>query len=457
MELSMLKSKQDAFFSTGGTLSYSFRMDALKRMKNMMLKYEDEFIEALKVDLSKTEIESIFSELIIVSEEIRYFIKNLKRWMKPSKVRESILSLDSKGRIIHKPYGSSLIISPFNYPIQISLLPAIGAIASGNCVILKPSEYTPNVSKVLNEAIKATFNECFFAVVEGGLEEIKDLLSLDFRKIFFTGSTNVGKIVLKSSIPQLASVTLELGGKSPVIIDNINDENLAKALKRIINGKFINSGQTCIAPDYILLDERLKEKFLNIFKSSIKIFEKERKMHPIINKAHYDRIKAYLGNGEILYGGKFDDKKKSIEMTLIEPSSIKEDIMKDEIFGPIIPIMYFKDKEECKSIIRDVSPEPLALYLFSDNMHFNNFFIDNLSFGGCTINDTISHILNPRLPFGGVGASGIGSYHGYESFKAFSKVTSIAKKRFSFDLALKYPPYSKYEKVIKFLHKLIKK
>jgi len=457
MDLTALKEKQDAFFSRGDTLNYSFRIEALRKMKQMMTLYEGDFINALKEDLCKSEIESIFSELLIVAEEIKYFIKHLKSWMKPLKVRRSLLTFDSKSYIINKPYGSSLIISPFNYPVQISLLPAIGALASGNCVILKPSEFTPNVSLALEKAIKNTYDEEYFAVVTGGVEETKTLLSLDFKKMFFTGSTNVGKIVLEHSVKNLASTTLELGGKSPVIIDNMDEASLGKALKRIINGKFINSGQTCIAPDYLLVDERLKNNFLNLFTKSMGIFESERKLNPIVNEAHYNRIKAYLGEGKILYGGAYDDSKKSIEMTLIEPKSIHETVMREEIFGPVLPILYFDTKESARIIAQEVSPEPLALYIFSMDKSFNDYFIDNLRFGGCSINDTISHILNPRLPFGGVGASGIGSYHGCESFKAFSKTTSVSEKGYGLEASLKYPPYSKSEKFIRFLYKFFKR
>lgn len=457
MDITALKEKQDAFFSRGDTLSYSFRINALKKMKQMMSDYEGDFINALQEDLCKAEIESIFSELLIVAEEIKYFIKHLKNWMKPSKVKRSLLTFDSKSYIIHKPYGSSLIISPFNYPVQISLLPAIGAIASGNCIILKPSEFTPNVSLALEKAIKNTFDEEYFAVVTGGLEETKQLLSLDFKKMFFTGSTNVGKIVLQHSVKNLASTTLELGGKSPVIIDNMNEASLNKALKRIINGKFINSGQTCIAPDYLLVDSKLKGKFLNVFIKNMSIFESERKMNPIVNEAHYNRIKAYLGEGKVLYGGTYDDSKRSIEMTLLEPKSIHENVMRDEIFGPVLPIIYFDTIEDARRIALEVSPEPLALYVFSSDKNFNDYFVSRLSFGGCSINDTISHILNPRLPFGGVGASGIGSYHGYESFKAFSKTTSLSEKGYGLEASLKYPPYSKSEKFIRFLYKLFKR
>lgn len=356
---------------------------------------------------------------------------------------------------MNKPYGVSLIISPWNYPLQLTFLPLIGSIAGGNTSIILPSQLTSNVYDVIYSSIKETFNEQYIAVVDKSFPA-EYTTKIEYDKIFFTGSPRVGKIIMNNSSNFLTSLTLELGGKSPVIVDD-NIKNINKALKRIIWGKFINSGQTCVSPDYLLVNKNIKDKFLEAFNTEIKLFEDERKLNRIINKSHYDRLKSYLNDGKILYGGEYDDEKLSLAITLIEPNSLENNVMRDEIFGTIFPIIYYNTKEEARDIIDKVCTHPLAMYVFSDDNNFVEHFLNNIYFGGASINDTISHILNNNAPFGGVSTSGIGEYHGYYSFECFTKKTTVLKKSYNFELNTKYPPYSKNIKALKFLFELFKK
>ena len=334
-------------------------------------------------------------------------------------------------------------MSPWNYPFNLSLFPLVGSIASGNCVVLKPSSITKNTSLIIQKIIKEAFDESHVATVLGTREATDELLSYKFDKIFFTGSEYVGKIVLEKASKTLTPCVLELGGKSPVIIDNMKEEYIEKSLKRIIWGKFLNSGQTCISPDYIIADILLKDKIPTIFKKVIKLFEEEKKLHKIVNKKHYDRLCSYLKQGRIIHGGEYDDESMSISMTLIEPKNIEQILMKEEIFGPVLPILYFNKKEEIIELVNNICENPLSLYVFSARNIFTSYITDNLKYGGACINDTITHILNHNLAFGGVGSSGMGTYHGHESFKCFSRMVSISKKKFIKDIPIKYPPYKK--------------
>ena len=456
MDLIELRDKQKVFFQTSKTLSYDFRIEQLKKLKSMLIKYEKDFIDALKKDMQKSEFESIASELYMVMEEINLFIKNLRKWMHHKKVKKNMITMDAKTIIINKPFGVSLIISPWNYPVQLTFLPLVGAIGAGNTAIIAPSQLTPTVYDVIYNSIKETFDEEYIAVIDKTIPP-ESTTKIEYDKIFFTGSPRVGKIIMANASEFLTSVTLELGGKSPVIIDDINGNNFNKAIKRIIWGKFLNSGQTCISPDYILLREDLKGKFLNAFNKEIELFNKERKLNRIINENHYNRLKSYLNDGKIIYGGEYDDKNLSISITIIEPNSLDTNIIKDEIFGSIFPIVYYKTKEEAREIINKICSQPLAMYIFSEDISFNYYFIEKISYGCCAVNDTISQILNPHAPFGGIGNSGIGQYHGYDSFKCFSKETTILNKGYNFELTTKYPPYDKNIKSLKFLYNLTKK
>ncbi|WP_456059732.1 aldehyde dehydrogenase family protein, partial [Brachyspira pilosicoli] len=314
---------------------------------------------------------------------------------------------------------------------------------------------TSNVYDAIYSSVKETFDEEYIAVVDKSFPA-EETTKIEYDKIFFTGSPRVGKIIMNNTSNFLTSLTLELGGKSPVIVDD-NIKNINKALKRIIWGKFINSGQTCVSPDYLLVNKNIKDKFLDVFNTEIKLFEDERKLNRIINKSHYERLKSYLNDSKILYGGEYDDESLSLAITLLEPNSLENNVMKDEIFGSIFPIVYYSTKEEARDIIDKVCSHPLAMYVFSDDNNFIDYFLNNISFGGASVNDTISHILNNNAPFGGVSTSGIGEYHGYYSFECFTKKTTVLKKNYNFELNTKYPPYSKNIKALKFLFELFKK
>ena len=456
MDLIELRDKQKKFFQTSKTLSYNFRIEQLKKLKSMLIKYEKDFIDALYKDMQKCEFEAIASEFYMVIEEINLFIKNLRRWMHHKKVKKNMITIDAKTMVINKPFGVSLIISPWNYPVQLTFLPLVGAIGAGNTAIIAPSQLTPCVYDVIYDSIKNTFDEEYIAVIDKTVPP-ESTTKIEYDKIFFTGSPRVGKIIMANASEFLTSVTLELGGKSPVIIDDIKGNNFNKAVKRIIWGKFLNSGQTCISPDYILLREDLKEKFLTAFTKEIELFNKERKLHRIINENHYKRIKSYLNDGKIIYGGEYDDNNLSISITIVEPRDLETNIIKDEIFGSVFPILYYKTKEKARDIINKVCSRPLAMYVFSEDIAFNYYFIERMSYGCCAVNDTISQILNPHAPFGGIGNSGIGQYHGYDSFKCFSKETTILNKGYGFEIDTRYPPYKKNIKSLKFLYNLTKK
>ena len=456
MDLIELRNKQKDFFKSSKTMSYNFRIEQLKKLKSMLIKYEKDFIDALYQDMQKCEFEAIASEFYMVIEEINLFIKNLRKWMHHKKVKKNMITMDAKTMVINKPFGVSLIISPWNYPVQLTFLPLVGAIGAGNTAIIAPSQLTPKVYDVIYDSIKNTFDEEYIAVIDKTVPPESTTI-IEYDKIFFTGSPRVGKIIMSNASKFLTSVTLELGGKSPVIIDDINGNNFNKAVKRIIWGKFLNSGQTCISPDYILLREDLKEKFLTAFSKEIEVFNKERKLHRIINENHYKRIKSYLNDGKIIYGGEYDDNNLSISISLVEPKDLETNIIKDEIFGSIFPILYYKTKEEARELIEKICSTPLAMYIFSEDLAFNYYFIEKISYGCCAVNDTISQILNPHAPFGGIANSGIGQYHGYDSFKCFSKETTILNKGYNFELTTKYPPYDKNIKSLKFLYNLIKK
>ena len=449
-----IRDKQREYFKRGNTLDYSFRIMQLKKLKNMVIEYEQEFINALKEDLDKSEFEAIASELYMVLEEINMFLKNLKKWMKIRKVKKNLLTIDAKTTVISKPYGVSLIISPWNYPLQLTLLPVVGAIGGGNTIIIAPSQLTPKFYDVLRKAINSTFDEEYCTVIDKSIMP-EETTKIEYDKIFFTGSPRVGKLIMESASKYLTSVTLELGGKSPVIVNDT--KNMKRAIKRILWGKFLNSGQTCISPDYLLVKETLKEEFLKIFKSEIEIYKKERRLNKIVNQNHYNRLKSYLSGGNIIYGGECDDENISIETTLIEPFNIDVALMQEEIFGPIFPIIYYNSKEDARDIIERICNRPLAMYIFSTDEEFISYFLDSIHFGGASVNDTITHILNPNAPFGGVANSGIGQYHGFDSFKSFSKDTTVLRKGYGFEINVKYPPYDKHLKGLKGLYNKLKK
>jgi aldehyde dehydrogenase (NAD+) len=439
----IINSQKDFLNKNSNTISS--RILLLKKLLLNIKIFEDEIYEALSKDLRKAKFESFITEILLVEKEIKLFIKNLSKWSKDKKVKESILNFPSKNYLKPEPYGKVLIITPWNYPFQLSLTPLIGAFSSGNTVVIKPSELAPNTSSVLNRLIRETFPENIVSVIQGDAEVSKSLLSKKWDYIFFTGSTRVGKIVASEAAKNLTPITLELGGKSPCIIDK--GVNIKKAAKRIVSGKFINCGQTCIAPDYILVNDEIKSKLIDRLKIEIvKIYgnkpNQSNDYGRIISKNHVDRLIKIINGQNIIFGGHSNKEDKYIEPTLIIDPDINSPIMSEEIFGPILPIISYNDVREIEKVILK-NPNPLAFYVFSNNKKFINYLINNFSFGGCVINDTLIHYINSNLPFGGIGNSGMGAYRGKYSFDTFSHYKPILKKQSMLDIPFRFGPYPK--------------
>ena len=432
--------KQKKFFNSGTSKSIQYRINSLKKLKKNISLNENEIINALKSDLGKSETETFFSEIALIYIEINLALKNVKRWSKKRKVSSSLINFLSSDYIIPEPYGVTLNISPWNYPFQLSISPLIGAVAAGNTVVLKPSEFSSKTSEIIKKIIENTFEKGHVDVILGGPEIGSKLLDFNWDYIFFTGSTNIGKIVAQKAAINLTPTTLELGGKNPCVVDET--ANLKVASKRIVFGKFLNCGQTCIAPDFILVHESVKKDFTEkIIERIKKIYnedvENSENYSRIINKKHFSRLIKLLEKDKIIYGGKNNPNSNFIEPTLIDGSNFNSSLMKEEIFGPILPVVSYSNKDELKKIL-DNYKDPLAFYIFSNDKKFSNELIKRYSFGGAAVNDTISQIVNHRLPFGGIRNSGLGSYHGKQSFKTFSFYKPYIVKSNIFDLNAKY-------------------
>ncbi len=443
------------FFLTHKTKDINFRITALKKLKNTILKHEQDILCAVKKDLGKSDFEAYSSEIGFVLHDIDYQLKNIKKFSKPIKVKTPLINMPGKSFIVKEPYGVALIISPWNYPFQLLISPLIGAIASGNCAILKPSEISENTAIVINKIISETFDENYIKVIEGDAKTSSELLNLKFDYIFYTGSTAVGKIVMQKAAENLTPVTLELGGKSPTIVDKT--ANITTSARRIVWAKFLNSGQTCIAPDYLYVHSEIKEELIQKLKEIIEQFYTIRPIESkdysrIISNKHFNRLKDLLSNTKIIKGGSYDREKLFIEPTLIE-GDWESKIMQEEIFGPILPIFEYNNEDKLIEKLNSL-PKPLAMYIYSNNNNTINNFIKNTSTGGMAINDSISHIIG-NMPFGGVGDSGMGSYHGKQTFDTFTHKKSILKRNSIFDPKLRYPPYKFNLDKIKKLMKLI--
>ncbi|PEJ57633.1 MULTISPECIES: aldehyde dehydrogenase [unclassified Bacillus (in: firmicutes)] len=435
-----LVSSQNAFFQTGKTRSYEFRIQQLVKLYKVISENEKLILEAVKKDLNKSEFEGFFGDVALILHEITYVKKQLRKWMKPSKVQTPITHFGSSCKVYREPYGVNLIISPWNYPFQLTFIPLIGAIAGGNTAIIKPSELTPNSSALIARLIKETFSSEFIACIEGGVEESTALLNERFDHIFFTGSVQVGSIVMQSASKHLTPVTLELGGKSPTIVDS--SANIKLAARRIAWGKFFNAGQTCIAPDYIYVHKSIEEKFLSTLKEEIERLFTENPLTysdytHVVNDRHFSRLKKLLAGPTVFYGGETDEITLAFEPTILTNVTLDHPVMKEEIFGPILPVLTFRSIDE---VINDINsnPKPLALYLFTEKSSVKERIINNIPFGGGCINDTLYHITTPHLPFGGVGHSGHGSYHGIHSFKCFTHEKSVLNQTTKFDLNVRY-------------------
>ncbi len=444
--------QQRKFFATGQTKELNFRIEQLTKLKQIIKNYYSEIIAALKADLNKPEFESFFE--LSVTTEIEYTIKKLKSWVKPKKVKTPLEQFPASALIYPEPLGVVLIIGPWNYPFSLVISPLIGAMAAGNCSILKPSEIAPNTSRLVAKMIGENFDPNYICVFEGGIETSQQLLAEKFDRIFFTGGTKIGKIIMEAAAKHLTPVTLELGGKSPCIVET--DIDIKEAAKRITWGKFINAGQTCIAPDYLLVNREIKKDLISAMKDCIIDYYGDNPQSSpnyarIINERQFTRLTSLLEEGEIVIGGDNNAENLYIAPTILDKISDNSAIMEDEIFGPILPVLEYNNLEEAINIINS-KPKPLALYLFSKSKENQEKVLENTSSGGVCINDTIMQVGIKDLPFGGVGESGIGAYHGKTSFDTFSHYKSILKKGFLFDLNWRYPPYSKnLEKMKKIL------
>lgn len=436
-----LVKKQRHFFRTNTTKNISFRIDALQRLRTMIKDHEEDLLASLKSDLNKSEFDAYSTEIGVVLEEIRFTLSHIRAWMKPKKAKTPITHIGSSGYIYSEPYGVSLIIAPWNYPFQLAIAPLIGAISAGNCAIIKPSELTPRTSELLAGLIHETYSEEYIAVVLGGVETSQALLQEKVDYIFFTGSVPVGKTIMEAAAKNLTPVTLELGGKSPCIVHK--DANIKLASKRIAWGKFTNAGQTCIAPDYLYLHQDIKEEFFHHLKDAIKELYgvdplENDAFTRIVSEKHFNRLSSFLHDGEIIVGGRTKYETLTIEPTVLTNITWQDAIMEDEIFGPILPVLEYQDLSFMLEGIHH-HPHPLSLYLFSENADIQQKVLNDVSFGGGCINDTVYHFASPYLPFGGVGNSGIGAYHGKGSFDTFSHRKSVLKQTTLFDIPFRYP------------------
>lgn len=445
MDAEELVKKQRKFFQTNKTKSLTFRQKALEKLEKAIVQYEDEISQALYTDLGKSGFESYMTEVGMTLAELSYVKRHLGSWMKRRYVRTPLAQFHGDSFEMSEPYGVVLVMSPWNYPFMLSMEPLIGAIAAGNCCVLKPSAYAPAVSAVIHKMISHIFPEEFVAVAEGGREENTALLEQRFDYIFFTGGVAVGKLVMEKAARHLTPVTLELGGKSPCIVDET--ANLKLAAKRLVFGKFLNCGQTCVAPDYLLVQEQVKTELVRYIRFWIhKMFGEDPLKNPdygkIINEKHYERIMELIQGEKVLEGGFGIKEKLQIAPTVLDQITGSSPIMQEEIFGPVLPVLTYQTLEEAEAFIRS-REEPLALYLFTKSRETEKQILGNLSFGGGCVNDTIIHLATSRLGFGGVGTSGMGSYHGKKSFDTFSHKKSIVKKYNWVDLPIRYQPYTK--------------
>ncbi|MBL4934098.1 aldehyde dehydrogenase [Clostridium paridis] len=440
--------KHKKYFRTGETRNIDFRLSKLNELKKVIKENESLILEALKKDLNKSEFDGYASEIGYLYDSIKYFTKNLRKLAKVKKVKTPLVHFGSKSYVYSEPYGVVLIIGPFNYPFQLIFEPLIGAIIAGNCAVIKPSEFTPNVTKVVEKVIKETFEEEYVSVVQGARETTSALINSPFDYIFFTGSVPVGKIVMEAAAKNLVPVTLELGGKSPCIVDKEVDLHIAA--QRIVWGKFMNAGQTCVAPDYLLVHKQIKAKLIDKILEQIELFygieiKTSNDFGRIVNERQFDRLVELIDEKKVVFGGRTHKDTLYIEPTIMDNVTLEDKVMEDEIFGPILPILEYNDLEEVIDMVNS-KPKPLALYLFTENKEVESKVIENVSYGGGCINDTMTHLVTPYLPFGGVGNSGMGSYHGVKSFETFSHKKSVLKKSTKINMKFIFPPYTK-EKV----------
>ncbi len=452
--IEQLRNKQKEFFLAGSTMPGGFRHEALSRLRDSIIRFEHEIKEALFKDLNKSSFESYITEIGLVLHEINTFLKNIDRWTKPQRIRTSLFAFPSKSFIVPEPYGQVFIISPWNYPFQLPMVPLVGAIAAGNVVIIRQSRFSPETNKVVKKIVSETFTGEHVSIIDTDLEVAGRILELKWDMIFFTGSTSVGKKIYSAAALNLTPVVLELGSKSPVIVDE--DANIRLAARHIIWGKLINAGQTCISPDYLYVHEKVKDSLSGYLKKEIqKMYGESPLENPdyprLISEKAFDRMLSYLKNKEPLTGGRSDRTKLSVEPTLIEANEYDK-CMIEEIFGPVLPVIPFTDIDEVIRFINN-RPRPLSIYYYSRNREKQRRILCKTSSGAFLVNEIIIHFANNNLPFGGVGDSGLGRYHGRESFRAFSNMKAVMKNNIGIDFPLRYPPFGEKERIIKWLLK----
>ncbi len=448
-----LLEKQRNFFATGKTRDVNFRLEALEKLQKILETHETEISDALKADLGKPLLEAYSAEIAYIKEDLRYVMKRLKKWARPQKVSSPMVCWPAKSMILPEPFGNTLIIAPWNYPFQLTMAPLIGAIAAGNTAIIKPSELAPKTQELLVKIINQTFSPEHVHCLGGGVEESTALLNERYDFIFFTGSTRVGRIVAEKAAKYMTPVCLELGGKSPCIVDK--DIDLKTTTRRIAWGKFINAGQSCIAPDYILVHKDIYENFTKEMLATITEFygkdpHASESLGRIVSTGHFDRLQKLIEPSKVIMSSPSVREEKFMAPTVMKDVDWNDRIMEDEIFGPVLPLIPYTNLDEVMKKIQ-ARPKPLALYIFSKNSETQNKVLMNLSYGGACVNDTMVHLTNPNLPFGGVGESGVGSYHGRMSFDLFSHKKSVMVKPFWGDATMRYAPYTGWKlKLIRF-------
>ena len=453
MDFQNILSDQRNLFNSQKTKNLKFRKMYLEKLKEVLLKNEELLYDSIYKDFGKSKFDTFTTEISFVLKDIDYFLKNLNSLAKPKKVRTNLANQLGSSKIYPEPLGCTLVIGAWNYPYQLSLSPVVAALAAGNTCILKPSEIAENTMKAMAKIINENFPKDYFYVAEGGIEETTEILKLKFDKIFFTGSPKVGQIIYEAAAKHLTPVTLELGGKSPAIVTS--SANFEVAAKRIVWGKFLNAGQTCVAPDYILVDEKVKDSFLDSLQSYIQKFNyhsESENYTQIINQRNFDRLVNLIDQEKVYFGGKTDAANRYIEPTIMHDVTWNDKVMQEEIFGPILPVLTFKNFNEALLQIAAYE-KPLSAYLFSDNSEEKEEFTSKISFGGGCINDVVMHLSNDYLPFGGVGNSGIGNYHGKYGFDAFSHQKAVLDRATWGEPDLKYPPYN--DKKLNWIKKLL--
>lgn len=447
MDVENIVNAQRAFFATNATLDVDFRLKMLSKLKASIKKHEQELLDAVYDDLGKSDSESYMCEVGMTLSDISYTMKHLKSWAKTKRKFTPLNNFHAKSMIVQEPYGVVLVMSPWNYPVLLTLQPLVGAVAAGNCVVVKPSAYSPVTSAVIATIIGEVFAKEHVAVVTGGRAENTDLLEQRFDYIFFTGGVSVGKLVMEKASHHLTPVTLELGGKSPCIIDHT--ANLRIAARRIAFGKFLNCGQTCIAPDYILIEESVHNEFVDLMKEeTVKMYGEDilsnNDYGKMINRKHFDRVSGLIEPKKVVFGGRKRAESLQIEPTILDRVTPDDAIMQEEIFGPVLPILTVKNIDEAVAFVKD-RPKPLALYLFTSDSKTEKRVMTEVPFGGGCVNDTIIHIAAHNMPFGGVGNSGMGSYHGKKTFETFSHAKSVVKKYTWLDIPMRYQPYTSWK------------